>query len=110
MRLVELDEGVFQHEGFKLARHDDDIERRDVLDHGGDLWQVLAAKIARDAVFERLGLADIDDLARLVEHEIHARLLRQHVGALAQLVQCQLFHLIPPPPWTGADVRRPSRA
>ena len=74
VRLVELDEGVFQHKRLKLGIDHDDVEIRHMVDHRGDLRQVLAAEIARDAVFERLGLADIDDGAGFIEHEIDAGL------------------------------------
>ena len=77
--LVPLDEGVFEHEGLKLAPRDDDVEVPHLVHHGGDLRQVLAVEIARDAVFELLGLADVDDLIVLVKHDVHARQQRQAV-------------------------------
>ena len=89
---VQLDERVFEHERLKLGLHDDDIEIRNVRDHGRHLRQVLAAKIARDAVFERFRLADVDDLAVLVEHDVHARQQREHIGLFAQLFGSEFFH------------------
>ena len=89
---VQLDERVFEHERLKLGLHDNDIEIRNVRDHGRHLRQVLAAKIARDAVFERFRLADVDDLAVLVEHDVHARQQREHIGLFAQLLGSEFFH------------------
>lgn len=89
---VQLDERVFEHERFELGLHDDDIEIRNVRNHGRHLRQVLAAKIARDAVFERFRLADIDDLAVLVEHDVHARQQWEHIGLFAQLLGSEFFH------------------
>ena len=79
MGLVALDGGVFQHQGLKLAARDDDVEVAHLVHHGCDLWQVLAVEVARDAVFELFGLADVDDLIVLVEHDVHARQQRQTV-------------------------------
>ena len=79
MGLVALDEGVFQHEGLKLAARDNDIEVAHLVHHGGDLGQVLAVEVARDAVFELFGLSDVNDLVVLVEHDVHARQQRQTV-------------------------------
>ena len=92
--LVQLDERVFEHERLKLGLHDNDIEIRNVRDHGRHLRQVLAAKIARDAVFERFCLADVDDLAVLVEHDVHARQQREHIGLFAQLFGSEFFHSV----------------
>ena len=89
---VQLDERVFEHERFELGLHDDDIEIRNVRNHGRHLRQVLAAKIARDAVFECFRLADIDDLAVLVEHDVHARQQWEHIGLFAQLLGSEFFH------------------
>ena len=85
-RLVALDEGVFQHERFKFRLGDDNVEIVHVRDHRRDLRQMLAAEIARHAVFQRLGLADVNHLAGSVQHDINARQQRQAVGFLAQLL------------------------
>ena len=86
MRLVALDERVFQHERFKFRLGNDDVEVVHVRDHRRDLRQMVAAEIARHAVFECLSLADVDHLAGSVQHNIDARQKRQAVGFLAQLL------------------------
>ena len=73
MGLVPLDEGVFQHQGLKLTLGDDDVEVRHLFHHGRHLGQVFPVEIAADPVFQLLGLAHVDDLALLVEHDVHAR-------------------------------------
>ena len=92
--LVQLDERVFEHERLEFGLHDDDIEIRNVRDHGRHLRQVLAAKIARDAVFECFCLADVDDLTVLVEHDVHARQQWEHIGLFAQLFGSEFFHSV----------------
>ena len=82
MGLVALDEGVFQHQRFKLAARDDDVKIRHLLHHGRHLGQMLAVEIAGDAVFELFGLADIDDLIVFIEHDVHAGQQRQAVGLI----------------------------
>jgi hypothetical protein len=91
---VQLDERVFEHERLEFGLHDNDIEIRNVRDHGRHLRQVLTAKIARDAVFERFRLADVDDLAVLVKHDVHARQQREHIGLFAQLFGSEFFHSV----------------
>ncbi len=86
MRLVALDKRVFQNEGFKLGRGDDDVKVAHLLDHRCGFRLVLAAKVARHAVFEFFGFADVDDLALFVQHEVDPWQKRQAVCLVAQVV------------------------
>ena len=85
VRLVALDERVFQHQRLELARRDDDVEVRNLFHHGRHLGQVLPVEIAADPVFQFFGLADVDDLAVRVQHDIHAGQQRQPGGLILQL-------------------------
>ena len=86
VRLVALYERVFQHQRLEFALDYDDVEVVHLGHHGRDLGQVFAAEIACHAVFERLGLAHVYDLAADVLHYIHAGQQRQAVGLVAQFV------------------------
>ena len=87
MGLVLLDEGVFQHQRLKLAAGDDDVEVRHLLHHGGHLGQMLPVEIAADPVLELLGLAHIDDLIVLVQHDIDPGQQGQMIRFFPQFVQ-----------------------
>ena len=87
VRLVALDQRVFQHQRLEFARGDDDVEIPHLVHHRGDLRQMLTAKIARDAVFQLLRLTDVKHLAVLVEHDIHARQQRQIIRFFQQRVK-----------------------
>ena len=79
-----LDERIFQDQGFEFAGGNNHLKVGHFFNHGRDLREVLAVEITAHAVFELLGLADVDHLAVLVEHDIHARQQRQTRGLLAQ--------------------------
>ena len=55
---------------------------------------MLAAEVADDAVFQPLGLADVDDLALFVEHDIHARKLRQIIRFFQKRIKHVSFPLL----------------
>ena len=93
---VQLDERVFQHKRLKLGLHHNNVEIRYVRNHNCHLGQVLAAKITRDAVFQRFRLADVDHFPSAVEHQVNARQQRQHICFFPQLVEPELFHTRPP--------------
>ena len=74
---VPLDERAFEHERLKFRPGDDGVEMVDLRDHlprlrrvGGRILKILA-----DPVFELLRLADVDDRAGLVLHQVHTRLV-----------------------------------
>ena len=80
--LVALDEGALQHQGLKLRLHHDDIEVVNLAHHGPGLFIVagLVLEILAHPVFQRFGLAHVDDLAGCVLHDIYAGLQGQGVG------------------------------
>ena len=82
--LVFLDHRVFEHERLKLRLGHDNIKVPDLGDHADGLGAVpgIGRKILGVPVFQRLGLAHVDDLPRPVLHDIHARLIGQaeHAG------------------------------
>ena len=87
---VLLDEGVFQDQGLEFAAHQDGVEGVHLPHHGVGL-QIVAPpglEILADPVFQLLGLAHIDDCARLVVHQVHAGGQGQAVGFFQQLVFC----------------------
>ena len=79
MGFVPLDERIFQYQSFKLAACDNDVEVPHLIHHGGNLGKMFSMEITRDTVLELFGFADIDNLALLVEHDVHARQQRQPV-------------------------------
>ena len=94
VRPVALDQRVFQHERFEFAVSDDHVEIAHLVDHRRHLRQMLAAEVADDAVFQPLGLADVDDLALFVEHDIHARKLRQIIRFFQKRIKHVSFPLL----------------
>ena len=95
-RHMPLDQGVLQNECLKFRADDNGIEPIHLRHHtaglivvGGGVLKVLA-----HPVFQFFGLAHIDDLPRLVHHQIDPRQQRQIVGLGPQLVLC---HDIPSP-------------
>ena len=69
-----LDEIALQRERLRLVGYADRFKVRDVPHHGGDLCRLVfaALEILPYAVFQGDCFADIDDLARLVEHLVDA--------------------------------------
>ena len=74
-RHVPLDERALEHQRLKLARRDDDVKVVNLADHPARLRRVRGRilEILAHAVLELFRLADIDDLAGLILHQIHAR-------------------------------------
>ena len=101
MRLVELDERIFQHERLELGIHHDDVEVVDLGGHGGHLGGMIASKIAGDPVFQGFCLAHVDHLAALVQHDVHTGQQRQAVGLFPQFFQ--LCH------WVSASFLLPAK-
>ena len=68
-----LDKAAFQHQGFEFAVGEDIFKVLHVADHLADFFVVIlfTATILADAVFQRLGLSNIDDLPCLAVHDIH---------------------------------------
>ena len=95
---MQLDHAALEHERLEFAVGDDIVEVVDVAHHLVDLGQMLfhRAEIAAHAVFERLGLADIDDVARAVLHDVHARPQRQLVRLFGEVWQTRVIQGSPP--------------
>ena len=72
-RSVLLYQIVFQDEGFLLTAGYDVVKVSDIGDHLGGLVVVGAGKILGYAVFQFLGLADVDYFPMAVLHQITAR-------------------------------------
>ena len=72
--LVALDKRALQHQRLELRLDHNNVEVVDLADHGPGLFVVagLVLEILAHPVFQRLGLAHIDDLAGAVLHDIHA--------------------------------------
>ncbi len=80
-RPVLLDEVALENQRLDLARRHDEFEVRDFRDHRADFRRViaLALEILPHAVLEHDGLADIDDLARRVLHDVDAGIVGQEL-------------------------------
>ncbi len=74
-RLDVLDEAVLGEEGLPLALALEVLEVADDLEHGGFLGREIRGgdEVGGDAVGEAGGLADVDDDALGVFHEVDAR-------------------------------------
>ena len=85
-----LDQTALEDQTLEFAVGDDVLEVVYVLNHAPNLFGVvvLGAEVLADAVFQFFRFADIDDLALLVLHDIHAGLQWQRHRLLAKL-----FHL-----------------
>ena len=72
-----LDERALEHQRLKFRARDDGVEMVNLGDHPARLRRVRRRilKILADAVFELFGLADIDDCAGLILHEVDAGLV-----------------------------------
>ncbi|MPM67526.1 hypothetical protein SDC9_114449 [bioreactor metagenome] len=80
--LMALNEGALQHQRLKLRIGQDYIEPADLRDQGAGFFTVAGGvlKILGDPVFQGLGLAHVNDLAHLVQHQVDPRLLGQGAG------------------------------
>ena len=93
--LVLLYHRVLEHEGFELTVGDDNIEIIDMADELACLGVQPFGRleVVGHAVFQQLGLADINDLAGLVLVHIHAGLHGQLSHALLELFSCHAANL-----------------
>jgi len=97
VRLVHLDQVVFENQGFFLGARHDDLEVGDELDHLArkDRVPAILSEIRAHAAPQAARLADVDDLALGVLVQVHAGLLGQRAQLLAQrarLNQGRLLH------------------
>ena len=95
MRFVLFDELVFEDQGFEFGVGQDVLKVFDMADHAGHFGRgpAQAAEIRAHAVSQIDRLADIDDRARLVVHDIHARCGRHIVEALLKAALAVLLVL-----------------
>ena len=86
-RLIALNKRVFQQQGVKLGLGVNGLKIVNVFDQPPRLGRVRGqiGKILADAVFQHLGLADVNDLTVLVAHQVHAGHKRQLVRLLPKL-------------------------
>ena len=93
LRHVALDERAFEHQRLKFRSGNNDVEMVDLGDHAPCLWRMGRGilKILADTVFELLGLADVDDRAGLVLHDIDARLQRETQRLVLEFFKCHNF-------------------
>ena len=84
--LVALDEGVFQHQGFKFRADHNGVKGIHGGHHGPGLFRVGGGllKILADPVFQFLGFSDIDNRARRVQHKVNAWGERQAIRFTAK--------------------------
>ena len=87
-----LDQRAFQYQALELGIGDDVGEVVHVVHHPPHLFGVvvLRAEVLADAVFQLLRLADVDDLARLVLHDIYARLQGKRHRLCPQLLHLRI--------------------
>ena len=97
-----LYKAAFEHEGFKLAVGENDIEIIDVFDHFAHFYRMimLGAEILADAVLERFRLAYIYYLRTAVFHQIDAggqrklhRLFAKLLDFRVHSLTCLLIHI-----------------
>ena len=107
---VLVDEVLLKHERLVLVLHHEVVEGVDLVDQQRDLRTlVLVVHVLAHAGAQLLGLADVDDLARLVLPQVHAR-QRGHAVELA-LDALELGALrLAPMLAHGALERRPAAA
>jgi len=77
-----LDQLAFEEESFGFGLHLDGIKIGDEIDERADLGLVdgerpAALEIRRDAFLQAAGLADVNNPAEPILHEVHARFVRQ---------------------------------
>ena len=91
-----LDEGVFQHQGLELAGDKNGVEFVHLGHHLPGLGRVAGTvlEILAHPVFQFFRLAHVNDLTRLVHHEIDAGGQGQVVGFFPQFVLCHRASLL----------------
>ena len=95
MGLMALDKGVFQYQRLKLRPYHNGVEVVHRGHHGPGLLVVSppGLEILAHPVFQLFGLAHVDDLARLVHHDVYARLQGQAVRLFQKLCFRHFSHL-----------------
>ena len=90
-----LYKAAFEHEGFKLAVGENDIEIIYIFDHFAHFYRMimLGAEILADSVFECLRLADIYYLRAAVFHQIDAGGQRKLHRLFAKLLDFRVHSL-----------------
>ena len=85
-----LDERVFKDQRLELGRDENRVKVVDLRDHAARFLIVggILLKILADAVFELFRLADVNDAAGLVHHQIDSRRERQVVRLVQKLLLC----------------------
>ena len=93
LRLVLFYHRVFEHERFKLAVGDDDIEVVDMADQLArfGVQPLGRLEVVGHAVLEQLGLADVNHLAILILVHVNAGLHGQLAHTFFQLFSCHAF-------------------
>ena len=85
-RLLRLDQVVLEQQRLALGARHRRLDARDLRDHRRDARLVAGLlEIVRDALLEVASLADVERLARPVEHPVHARPVRQRLQELARV-------------------------
>ena len=99
VRFMQLDEVAFEAQRFEVAVAQENVEVVDVGNHGGDFRRVLrVAEVGADAVFEVDRLADVDNRAVFVLHQVAAGAFGQHPDFQLQLfAPVDFCHKIPSP-------------
>ena len=87
-RTIFFNQVALQNQRFDLTRGNNCFNLGNLRHHRLDLRRVARqiAEVAAHAVLQHHGLADIDDLARIIMHQINARLFRQNSQRIANRV------------------------
>src|SRR3954451_7620650 len=83
-RAVLLDEVLLGQQRLGLGGDEDELDRVDRVDHLVGAARDRIGEVAGDAFAQRLGLADVDDLALGVAEQVDARPVRQRLALLGE--------------------------
>jgi hypothetical protein len=83
-RAVLLDEVLLGQQRLGLGGDEHELDRLDRVDHLVGAARDRIAEVAGDALLDRLGLADVDDLALVVAEQVDARAVGQRLALLRQ--------------------------
>ena len=98
IRFVQFDQVAFKDQRFQVGFAQQDVEIADMRDHRFHLGRVgRLPEIAPDPVLQVHGLAHIDDLARVVLHQVTAGRVRQHPDLFFQSFAPAVHCLLPFP-------------
>ena len=108
MGLVLLDEAALEEQRLVLRAGDDEVVIVHMRDHPCHLRQMVGAEpeVARDAVVQVLGLADVDDAPLRVLHQVDARGGRELRRLLPEIGQTAVLLLQDPGVHAGHLVSR----